>query len=128
MTHAYVDTSCLVAIALGEPGHERVAELLDTFDVLCSSILSEAELRGRLMREGVEGDGSAITYFLDWIAPPRPLHSQIARVLLEGVTLNGADIFHLASALYAAQKHPDLVFLTLDVRQLEAARRLSLAA
>jgi predicted nucleic acid-binding protein len=128
MKRAYVDTSCLVAVALGEPGHEKVEELLDTFDVLHSSILSEAELRARLSREGIASDGSALTCAFDWVAPRRPLHAQIGRVLLQGVRLKGADVFQLACALYAAQRYPDLAFLTLDSAQLEAARRLDLAA
>jgi uncharacterized protein with PIN domain len=41
---AYVDTSCLVAIALAEPGWERTAATLDTFDRLVASNLLEAEL------------------------------------------------------------------------------------
>jgi len=50
---AYVDTSCLVAIAFEEPGADAVAARLLRFDRRFSSNLLEAELRSTLLREGL---------------------------------------------------------------------------
>jgi uncharacterized protein with PIN domain len=50
---AYVDSSCLVAVAFGEPGADRLSKELDGFDLLLSSNLLEAELRSALAREQV---------------------------------------------------------------------------
>lgn len=48
MKLAYVDTSCLVAIAVAEPGARKVAGRLGRLDRLFSSNLLEAELRSAL--------------------------------------------------------------------------------
>ncbi len=45
MRFAYVDTSCLVAIAFDEPGADKVAARLRRFERLFASNLLEAELR-----------------------------------------------------------------------------------
>ena len=53
---AYVDTSCLVAIAFGEAGSRKLATRLRSFDRLMSSNVLEAELRSALAREEVEAE------------------------------------------------------------------------
>jgi uncharacterized protein with PIN domain len=57
VSFAYVDTSCLVAIAFDEPEAARTAARLRRFERLFSSNVLEAELRSALRREGVEGHG-----------------------------------------------------------------------
>ena len=57
---AYVDTSCLVAIAFGERGATALERRLRAFDVLIASNLLEAELRAAFIRERVRVDDDEI--------------------------------------------------------------------
>lgn len=119
MRACYLDTSCLVAIAFDEPGAGRIAGRLATFDVMLSSSLLEAELRSALAREGVQGADPLLSA-ISWILPDRRLSPEIDRVLGAGYA-RGADLQHLACALYAAESPSDLPFLTLDTPQGELA-------
>jgi len=118
----YVDTSLLVAIAFGERGAKSLARDLVGYDVVLSCNLLEAELRSALHREGVEGGESLLTS-LTWVLPDRRLTPEIDRVLSAG-HMRGADLWHLACALYVAERPEELPFLTLDERQREIAGRL----
>jgi predicted nucleic acid-binding protein len=122
MKLAYVDTSCLVAVAFGEPGAAALARRFARFDVLAASDLLEAELRSAFVREGVEPQ-PALLGGLSWVVPDRPLHAEIARVLAAGY-VRGADCWHLASALYLAEDPAAISFITLDERQAAVARAL----
>ena len=122
MRIAYLDSSCLVAIAFGERGAAALARRLTSFDELVASNLLEAELRASFVRERVEVD-SALLAGLSWIIPDRPLTPEIARVLDAGY-LRGADCWHLATALYLAEDPAVLDFLTLDERQGQVAHVL----
>ena len=122
MTAAYVDTSCLVAIALREAGAAAVSRRLTSFDALHSSNLLEAELFSALHRERVTPDSRALDR-IAWINPDRPLHEEIERVLTAGY-VRGADCWHLASALYLAKEPREIAFVTLDARQRSVARKL----
>lgn len=121
-TAAYVDTSCLVAVALGEPGADEMAAELQDFSELFSSNLLEAELRSVFRREEVEGGGHFTTW-LTWILPDRALGAEIERVLDAGCA-RGADAWHLATALYLVEDPGELPFVTLDARQAELAGAL----
>lgn len=123
MTFAYVDSSCLVAIAFDEPGARRLAGRLRRFDRLFASNLLEAELRSALLREKVEGDGEELLSWMTWVYPNRPLTPEFARIVAAGY-LKGADLWHLASALFLAPDPKELTFLTLDARQGEIAGRI----
>jgi len=122
MSAAYVDTSALVAIAFGEEGGSALAERLEGFEELLSSNLLEAEFRSALAREGVSGGGHILTW-ITWILPSRPLSEEIDRVLDAGY-LRGADLWHLACALYVSEKPEELAFVSLDERQRELADAL----
>ncbi len=98
MKAAYVDTSCLVAIAFGESEAAQVVSRLREHDVLLSSNLLEAELRATLVREAAEVD-EALFSWIKWVLPDRPLSVEIIRVLRAGY-LRGADLWHLATAMY----------------------------
>ena len=119
MRVAYVDTSCLVAIALGERGAATLERRLGEFDSLVSSNLLEAELRAALRRERLDG-ADEVLRDLVWILPDRPLASEIATVLAAG-SVRGADCWHFATALYLAPEPGALSFVTLDARQREVA-------
>jgi hypothetical protein len=99
---------------------------LARFDRLLSSNLLEAELRSALAREGVSDDGARLLSGLTWVYPNRPLTREFDRVIATGY-LKGADLWHLACALFLAPDGKDLTFATLDRRQEEVAARLRFA-
>lgn len=127
MTFAYVDSSCLVALAFDEPGARKLAVGLRRFERLFSSNLLEAEMRSALVREEVDAEIEDLLTWLTWVYPNRPLTPEYARITAAG-DLRGADLWHLAKALFLAPDPTDLSFLTLDGRQGEVARRLGFAA
>jgi len=120
---AYVDSSCLVAIAFGEPGYERVVDRLSRFEHLFSSNLLEAEFRAALAREGAADKEGELLSGFTWVYPNRPLTAEYRRILTVG-TLRGADLWHVACALFLAPDPWELVFLTLDGPQGTVARAL----
>jgi uncharacterized protein with PIN domain len=115
MTIAYVDSSCLVAIAFGERGAKALSRRLEGFDELVASNLLEAELGAAFSREGIAPDRELFAA-LSWIVPDRPLHTEIARVLEAGY-VRGAGCWHLAAALYLSEDPRAMAFVTLDERQ-----------
>ena len=119
MNVGYVDSSCLVAIAFAEPGYGALAARLEAFDQLYSSNLLEAELRAAFQREGVAGDGGLLER-LSWVLPDRALGVEIRNVLAAGY-LRGADLWHVACALYLSPDPRELAFLTVDQQQAEVA-------
>ncbi len=122
MNAAFIDTSCLVAVAFGEAGAKQVVKELERFDRILASNLLEAELMAAFLREGVEFD-PAFLHGVDWVLPDRPLTGEIERILALGY-LRGADLWHLACALFCAEEPSSLTFLSLDARQRAAAKRL----
>jgi predicted nucleic acid-binding protein len=123
MRLAYVDTSCLVAITFAEAGATKVAGRLERMDRLFASNLLEAELRSALAREGFSVDPAELLSGITWVYPNRPLSGEFGRIAVEGY-VKGADLWHLACALFLAPEAKDLVFLTLDKRQEAVARKL----
>jgi hypothetical protein len=122
MSIAYVDTSCLVAIAFGERGAKALGRRLDRFDELASSNLLEAELRATFVRERIDPRETALPT-ISWVVPDRPLSAEIARVLVAGY-VRGANCWHLATALFLAEDPTTISFLTLDDRQQVVADAL----
>lgn len=125
MAAAYVETSSLVAIAFDEPGGQEMAEELEGFTRLVSSNLLEAELRATFLREEVKGGEDLLSRFT-WILPDRPLSEEMRQVGRHGY-LKGADLWHLACALFLADEPRNLVFTTFDRRQREVAEELGFA-
>ncbi len=123
MKLAYVDSSCLVAIAFGEPGYEEVVDRLSLCERLFSSNLLEAELRAALAREGAAGKEGNLLAGFTWIYPNRQLTAEYHRILAVG-TLKGADLWHVACALFLSPQPKELAFLTLDRPQKAVARAL----
>lgn len=122
MSVAYVDTSVLTAIAFDEPEAAAYARRLDEFTRLISSNLLEAELRAAFARENLLFRESAVAG-IDWILPDRPLAPEFAAVLETGY-LRGADLWHVAAALYVSPQAGSLSFATLDARQSAVAAAL----
>ena len=123
MSSAYVDSSLLLAIAFGEPGATRLAEKLARFDDVYASNLVEAEVVSALVREAVALPDAEAFGSLNWTFPDRPLTPEFARILGAGY-LKGADLWHVACALYLSPNPQDLSFLTLDARQKKVAAKL----
>lgn len=122
MSAAYVDSSCVVAIAFGERGAAAIARRIGSFDEILASNLLEAELRAAFAREKLP---LAPEYLggISWVIPDRPLSREIERALGAG-RVRGADLWHLATALFVAPDTAALTFLTLDQRQGEVAAAL----
>lgn len=126
MSAAYVDTSAVVAIAFGEPRCRGLSGLLAAVDRIISSNLLEAELRFAFAREGI-GFSPRLVSRIDWVFPERPLTDELTTVLDAGY-LRGADLWHVATALYVAVDPGEMFFVTLDGRQREVARTLGVAS
>ncbi len=122
MSRAYVDTSCLIAIAFEEKDAASLARRIASFDTLVSSNLLEAEFFAASARNAREPDPTNLAR-IRWIYPDRSLRPEITRVLAEG-HVRGADCWHLATALYLTQDPSAMSFLTLDNRQRSVARGL----
>ena len=122
MTVAYVDSSCLVAIAFDEPGADELAARLRSHEWLVSSNLLEAEFHATLVREGVSPEeGDDLLSWVTWILPDRSLRDEIRRVTEHGY-LRGADLWHVACALFLVEANPEeLFFETLDRCQRDVA-------
>lgn len=122
MSVAYVDSSCILAVAFEEPTARRVERRLAQFSHLVSSNLTEAEVRAALRRE--LGTSRGFTRGrIHWADSPTVLSVHIGTVLDAGY-VRGADCWHLATALYLAPRPSELTFLTLDERQRSVAALL----
>ena len=122
MSAVYVDMSVLAGIAFGEPAAERFALALNRFDRLLSSSLLEAEMRAIFQRESETFEDDAVAG-IDWILPTRPLSAEFARALAAG-HLRGADLWHIATALYVSPQPQNLTFATLNAEQGRVASTL----
>ena len=122
MSAAYVDTSVLVAIAFEERDGADMGSRLGAFSRLLSSNLLEAELRAACAREEIDFSDRLVAS-LSWVFPDRSLAPELGAVLVAGY-LRGADLWHVASALYVTVAPGDMWFVTLDERQRSVAAAL----
>lgn len=120
---AYVDTSALLTVAFEEPAAAAVVQRLAQFPRLVASNLLEAEMRAAFGRLGLEFDDGLLSD-IDWIFPDRPLTKEI-KDALNVAYLRGADLWHIAAALYVKDTVVgEMTFITLDNRQRAAAANL----
>ena len=126
VSRAYIDTSVIAAIALNEVGSTDHARRLEDFSQLISSNLLEAEVRAALAREGRQFEARFISG-IEWVFPDRSLGPELAVALAAGY-LRGADLWHIATALYAAPETGEIAFVTLDNRQRSIAVALGFRA
>ena len=122
MSVAYVDSSVLIAIALRKPGWEGLQERLGEFSSVRSSCLLEAEVRSAYAREKKSFDEDALSR-IELIFPDRSLRPEIEKALSAGY-LRGADLHHVATALYMAREPESVEFVTLDKLQGAVAAAL----
>ena len=122
MSAAYVDSSVIVAIAFEERRWGEVDRQIGAFDNLWASNLLEAEVRATYARTGKAFDVKVLSG-MRWVIPDRPLTSEISIVTKTGY-VKGADLWHLATALYMTPDPSQVAFITLDERQGEVARAL----
>ena len=123
MSVAYVDTSVMVAIAFGEDGADALADRLNGFTRVISSNLLEAELRAACSLEGCRVPADLLDR-IGWILTNRPLSDEIKTALGAGY-LRGADLWHVATALYAAPDPGAISFITLNDNPARVAAALN---
>jgi predicted nucleic acid-binding protein len=119
---AYVDTSVLLAIAFGQHDPDTLRNRLSGYTRIFSSILLEAEARSAFVRAERPFERSLLAG-ITWILPDRSLTEEIDAALHAGY-LRGADLLHMATALYTARGERGMTFLTLDKRLREVAQAL----
>jgi predicted nucleic acid-binding protein len=122
---AYVDSSCVLAVLFEESGFQGLRSKLESFDDLFSSNLLEAEVRAAVKREDLAARPDEILAWISWVHPDRPLTPEFHEVMKTGY-LRGADLWHVASALFLRKTAGALEFLSLDRRQLEISAKLGL--
>ncbi len=123
MDVGYIDTSVLVAVAFGEDLAKDLTGAIPKFDRLYSANLLEAEFRSVAKRENLAESFEQILRPIHWIFPNRSLSEELKAVLDLGY-VRGADLWHLAAALYLAPRPESFQFLSLDRSQLSFATRL----
>ena len=87
-----------------------------------------AEPQGRetaesLARERVQADCAVLLSGINWVLPDRPLTTEFREALGLG-RVRGADLWHLACALFLKRRLAGLSFMTLDRKQRELADAL----
>lgn len=128
MSTAYLDSSFLIAILFGEPRSRRLQATLQRFDDWLAGDLLVAEVLATAVREGLPlGELTQTFDSIDLVLPDRSLDPEMREILAVG-RLRGADLWHLACALYVAgEDREGLGFLSRDARQRDLARRLGLS-
>jgi len=125
LSAAYVDSSFAVAIVLGEPRARNLVRIVERFDEIVASDLLLAEVLSAAAREGVplEAVLEALED-LSLVLPDRTLRAEIQEILALG-RLRGADLWHLACAMFVAgEARSEVSFLSRDEPQRRLARRL----
>jgi len=122
----YLGFVFFLGIAFSEGNAQALQRKLNAFDRLHSSNLLEAEVRSAFAREGIAAPEDALFESVIWTLPDRPLTPEFRTILAHGHQ-KGADLWHLACALYLSPDGRNISFLTLDSRQKRAAQKLGFA-
>jgi predicted nucleic acid-binding protein len=125
LSAVFADTSAMAAVLFHEPACDEVMRVLSLHDRVYASSLLESEMFSVASRMDVEL--KLVERALEnvvWVCPDRTLNREIRRIMATGVPLRGADLWHVACALYLAVEPSFVPFLTLDHRQAQAARAL----
>jgi len=120
----YVDTSVLAAITLEEPGFKKYLEKLQITKEAISSFFIEAEFLSLCYRESLDiAKVKDNLCLLSLVQPEGSLEREILAILQKGY-LRGADLYHLAVALYLDPNCKELEFFTVDTQQKRVARKI----
>ena len=109
-------------MAFDETEGALIGDRLRSYSRLLSANLLEAELRAVFARERLHFEPDLLAP-ISWVLPIRTLAVELDTVLTAGY-LRGADLWHVATALYVAPKPDQLEFVTLDDRQRRVAASL----
>jgi predicted nucleic acid-binding protein len=128
LSGAYLDSSFLLAILLQEPRYRALQTTLGSFDDLIAGDLLVAEVLATAAREDLPLERiRPVIESIALVLPARSLEPELLEVLQQG-RLRGADLWHLACALYVAgEEREGLAFLSRDAPQRGLARRLGFA-
>ena len=126
MKWAYVDSSLIIATLFQDGPARSIKKLWLSADRFVSSYLLEVEVlsaatRERFALELVEPELRKIGY-----VRTHSLATE-SKVILGKGYLRGADLYHVATALWIQNKHTGLKFLSLDEKQLVVARKVGLS-
>ena len=125
MSVAYLDTSVLLAIVFDEPDAHALEQRVGEYTRLTASNLLEAEVRSAYARSALQFTPGMLSS-INWILPTRSFAPEFEAVLSAGY-LRGADLWHVACALYVSPDPGQLTFVTLDQRQRAVAATLGFA-
>jgi predicted nucleic acid-binding protein len=136
---AYFDTSALVKRYVDEAGRREVLKLLRHHECVSSAVLP-VELRSALRRRETEGtlEAARVPEILKRVSADRDYWTLVdvgaevlgaAEKLLAVHPLRTLDAIHVASAqvFAAGLSEPDLMFVSADKRQTDAAAVIGLA-
>ena len=123
MSWAYVDSSVVIATLCGEIAPKVATNIWNSADNFVSSFLLEVEVLSVAKREGLDFQQVQRELLNVGLVRTGSLQSECRQILGIGY-LRGADLFHLASAIWIQGKYSDLSFLTLDKKQRDLARML----
>lgn len=114
-----------MALLFDEPHASALARKLASLDELISSALFVAELFAALSRESRPlADAEPWLDAVSLVFPGQSLAPECKQVLEAGY-LRGADLWHLATAVFLAGRERDqLLFVSLDERQRRQAKQL----
>ena len=124
MIAVYVDTSVIVGLLFKQGSFKKQKAVLDSAHEVLSANLLESELLAVCKRENISFDRS--DPYLDRISlilPERSLRPEYTKTLSSGYC-RGADLYHLACALYLDPGAKELIFLTADEKQRVLAKEL----
>ena len=119
----YIDTSVILSKLFKEPTKFKWNKLKG--QKLLSSSLIYYETMSACKREGIKyTDATSLLKAINIVSPNKILEDEVAGILEIGY-LRGADLTHLATALWLSRNEPkNLVFLSFDNSQLKVAREL----
>jgi len=125
VTIAYLDSSFLLTIAFGEGEAAALRRIVGRYRRLLSSDLIVAECLAVAQRESIDPDAMlGALRAIDLVLPSRSLAPEMREALDEG-RLRGADLWHVACALFvAAGTRSEIAFLSRDQPQRRVAKRL----
>jgi hypothetical protein len=92
--------------------------------LLYSSHMLEAEVRSAFARERIPFDVRELEH-IRWVITERRLGAEMSTILSHRL-LRGADLWHVAHAMYLKQTIGDIEFATLDIAQRNAAADVGL--